>query len=146
MKPQANTEDSTRGVIAGVLFALVSWLLYGYSLGAGSNHAFYLPWVLSVVEPGLYAGDPAVEAIGRAPTFFWRFFAVLADLGGIKWSAFLLWVFSRFLGGLASYRAARALGAGGLGAGLAVAFAACSGQLFVNSAFAAAGSTVAADR
>ena len=130
------SRDTAYGIAAGLLFAGSCFALYGYEFGTSTNHAFYLPWVFSFLEPDLYAGDPAVAGAAGVPTFFWHAFALLAGVGGVNGTASVLWVFSRIVGGWATFRAAKALGAQTPGAFLAVAFTGLSSHLFVNSLLA----------
>ena len=113
------------GLLAAAGLSVAAAGLFGYSYGASSNHAFWLPAVLERLTPGLYAGDPAVAAALRGPTLFYDLLAFGARVIGPEAAALAAWALSAAaLGGLTWSAGAR----WGLGAGtLAAAFVALSG-------------------
>jgi hypothetical protein len=126
----------TADVLIALAFALASWALYGYTLGAASNQLFYLPWVLSKLQPALFAGDPAVASAGRAPTFFWLLLAKMAGFSGLGRACFRPWFLSRVGFGLATIGITRRLGGDRLAQGISLLLALLSSELFVSSPFA----------
>ncbi|MEK7232715.1 MAG: hypothetical protein AAB268_02780 [Elusimicrobiota bacterium] len=122
--------------LVGSAFSVAAGIMYGYVFGRGSNHFFYLPYVLSRLDPSLYGGDIVVAALRRgAPTLFWDFLAAAAGPFGLECAAFGLWVGSRALAGAATYAAARSLGARVPGGVLAVVLVLFSSDVFWGSAF-----------
>lgn len=122
------------GPSGAAALSVVAASLFGYSFGASSNHAFWLPSVLERLTPGLYGGDPAVAAALHGPTLYYDFLALAARAGGLEAAALAVWVLSAAaVGALAWAAAAR----WGLGAGvLAAAFVALSGGVRAASAWA----------
>ncbi|MDE2291782.1 MAG: hypothetical protein KGL53_06840, partial [Elusimicrobia bacterium] len=121
---------------AAALLAAAGALVYGYSFGASSNHALYVPAVVERLSPGLYAGDPAVAAAARAPTVYWDLLYVSARGCGLELAAFLLWLAAALGLGAVTWAAARAAGGTRRAAYLAVLFAAVSGVVHVTAPWA----------
>ncbi len=119
-----------------VAAAAASALVYGYSYGISSNHAFWLPAVLERLTPGLYAGDPAVAAALRAPTLFWDLWAPLARVWGPEAAALAVWGACLLGVCAASWSAARALGGGRRVAALASGLAMLSPALRLSAPWA----------
>lgn len=115
------------GACVGAGLSVAAAALFGYSYGASSNHAFWLPALLERLTPGLYAGDPAVAAALKGPTLFYDLLAFGARVIGPEAAALAAWALSAAaLGGLTWSAGAR----WGLGAGtLAAAFVALSGTV-----------------
>lgn len=128
--------DFAAAAASSVAFVAISAAYYGYTFGQSANHAFYLPGVLSRLDPGLFKGDPAVAALASVPTYFWRMFAGVAGTAGLERAAWTLWLLSRFLAGLATYKTARLLGGNRTAGVLSVFLAAVSWELFAYSPLA----------
>lgn len=121
---------------SSIAFVAISAGYYGYNFGQSANQAFYLPWVLSHLNPSFFAGDPAVAAISGVPTCFWRLLAAMAGVIGLERAARILWLLSRALAGLATYKTARLLGGTRAAGALSVLLCAVSWELFAFSPLA----------
>jgi hypothetical protein len=126
----------TADLLIALAFALASWALFGYTFATASNQLFYLPWVLSKLQPVLFVGDPAVASAGRAPTFFWLLLAKLAGGVGLGSACFQLWFLSRVAFALVTIGFTRRLGGDRLAQGLTLLLALLSSELFISSPFA----------
>lgn len=122
------------GASVSAALSVAAAALFGYSYGASSNHAFWLPALLERLTPGLYAGDPAVAAALNGPTFFYDVLALLARGVGPEAAALAFWVLSAAALGALTWLAAERWGAGA--ALLAAAFVALSGAVRAASPWA----------
>lgn len=112
------------GPLGAAALSVAAAVLFGYSYGASSNHAFWLPGVLERLSPGLYPGDPAVAAALRGPTFFYDIWALAARAAGPEAAALGAWVLSAAAVGATAWASAVRWGAGaGLLAAVFVALA-----------------------
>lgn len=121
---------------SSIAFVAISAGYYGYNFGQSANQAFYLPWVLSHLNPSLFAGDPAVAAVAGVPTYFWRLLAASAGVIGLERAAGLLWLLTRAVAGLATYKTARLLGGTRAAGALSVLLTAVSWEIFAFSPLA----------
>ncbi|TBR20747.1 hypothetical protein EPO15_12170 [bacterium] len=122
------------GAGVSALLSVAAAALFGYSYGASSNHAFWLPAVLERLTPGLYAGDPAVAAALRGPTFFYDLLAATARLLGTEAAALTLWTLSAAAVGALAWAAGARRGL--LAGALAALFVALSGAVRAASPWA----------
>jgi len=121
---------------SSLAFVAISAGYYGYNFGQSANQNFYLPWVLSRLNPALYAGDPAVAAVAGVPTYFWRLLAAVSAVIGLERAARMLWLLTRALAGLATYKTARVLGGTRAAGALSMLLSAVSWELFAFSPLA----------
>lgn len=122
------------GALGGAALSAAAAALFGYSFGASSNHAFWLPGVLERLSPGLYAGDPAVASALKGPTLFYDLLALAARPAGLEAAALGAWLLCAAAVGAAAWAAAARWGVGA--SALAVGFVALSGGVRAASPWA----------
>lgn len=89
-----------RDVLISALATLASLYVHGYSFGLQNQH-IQIPHLLALQDPGLFSGDPLIEAMASYFSYFWPAMAWLTERLPLEPTFFglhLAVVFARFLG------------------------------------------------